>query len=303
MAPEAPLTYIIVLTWNGWEDTEACLRSLLPVCNDRTRLLVVDNGSSDGTPAKVRQAFPGVELIENGANLGFPGGNNVGIRRALAAGAEYIVLLNNDTEVDGRFAVELVQAAQRNPAAGMISSLVYVYGSENVIWFAGGSVSTWTGRSRHAGYLDVDRGQYAGDRTIDRPCACALLVTRRFLEVVGLMREDLFLYGEEIDWALRSRKHGFRCILAPRSKVWHKVSSSTGGSRTPSFLYYATRNSLMVLRDQAPVGGLLSRMREWIVLLVFLGAVLRLNMDRRGGIRNVLHGYRDYREDVTGPRP
>jgi GT2 family glycosyltransferase len=302
MESEGPLTYIVVLTFNGWQDTEACLLSLRPVCDDRTRVLVVDNGSSDGTQENVRRAFPGVELVENGANLGFPAGNNRGIHRALAAGAEYVILLNNDTVVDGRFAVELVDAARRDPSAGMVSSLIYFSTPGNILWFAGGDFSTWTGRSRHAGYLQADRGQYSGDRPIGRPCACALLVTRQFLEKVGPMREDLFLYGEEIDWALRARKLGFRCILAPRSKVWHKVSSSTGGSRTPTFLYYATRNTLSVLRDQAPRGRIARRVRDWIVLLVFLGAVFRLDVDRRGGFGNVLRGYRDYRKGVSGPR-
>jgi len=302
MKSKGPLTFIIVLTWNGWEDTKRCLESLLPVCDDRTRVLVVDNGSGDGTQENVRRFFPRFELIENGVNMGFPAGNNVGIRRALAAGAEYVILLNNDTVVDPRFAFELVDAAQRNPSAGLVNSLIYFFNPRDVIWFAGGDISTRTGRSRHEGYLQMDQGQFSGDRLIGRPCACALLATRRFLETVGLMREDLFLYGEEIDWMLRARKLGFQCILAPRSKVWHKVSSSTGGSTQPAFLYYATRNMLAVLQHQAPKGRILGRVREWIVLLVFLGTVFRLGVDRGGGIRNVLRGYRDYREGVSGPR-
>lgn len=301
MDSRIPLTYIILLTWNRWEDTEDCLRSLLPVVGEHIRVLVVDNGSTDGTPENIRRRFPRFEVHENGGNLGFPAGNNVGIRHALAAGADYVILLNNDTVVDGEFAGELVAAAQRNPSAGMINSLIFFHDRPGIIWFAGGNISTWTGMSRHAGYLQADRGQFTGDVPIDRPCACSLLVTRRFLETVGPMREELFLYGEEIDWMLRARRIGFRCVLATRSKVRHKVSSSTKASPHPVFLYYSTRNMLAVLRDEAPKGGVLGRMRDFIVLMVFLGAVFRLGVPRVGGVRNVLRGYKDYRKGISGP--
>jgi hypothetical protein len=297
-----PLTYIILLTWNRWEDTEVCLQSLLPVVNEHIRVLVVDNGSTDTTPENIRRRFPQFEIIENGSNLGFPAGNNVGIRNALAAGADSVILLNNDTVVDARFAEELVAAARRNPSAGMINSLIFFHDRPGIVWFAGGNISTWTGRSRHAGYLHEDHGQFTGDIQIDRPCACSLLLTRRFLETVGLMREGLFLYGEEIDWMLRARRLGFRCVLATRSKVWHKVSSSTKASPHPVFFYYSTRNMLAVLRDEAPKGRIMGRMRDFIVLMVFLGAVFRLDVPWVGGVRNVLRGYQDYRNRISGPQ-
>ena len=302
MDSRIPLTYIILLTWNRWEDTEDCLQSLLPVVNDHIRVLVVDNGSTDGTPENIRRRFPQFEVHENGDNLGFPAGNNVGIRYALAAGSDYVILLNNDTVVDTRFAEELDAAAQRNPSAGMINSLIFFHDRPSIVWFAGGEISTWTGRSRHAGYLQADRGQFTGDVPIGRPCACSLLVTRRFLETVGLMREDLFLYGEEIDWMLRARRLGFRCVLATRSKVWHKVSSSTKASPQPVFLYYSTRNMLAVLRDEASKGSVFGRLRDFIVLGVFLGAVFRLGVEWASGICNVLRGYQDYRKGISGPQ-
>ncbi|MBE0568267.1 MAG: glycosyltransferase family 2 protein [Deltaproteobacteria bacterium] len=302
MESRNPLTFVILLTWNRWEDTEACLRSLLPVVDGNIRVLVVDNGSTDGTPENIRRRFPRFAVHENGINLGFPAGNNAGIRLALAEGADYVILLNNDTVVDSGFAEELVAAARRNPSAGMVNSLIFFHDRPGVVWFAGGGISTWTGRSRHAGYLQSDRGQFTGDVPIDRPCACSLLVTRRFLETVGLMREGLFLYGEEIDWMLRARRLGFRCILATRSKVWHKVSSSTKASPHPVSLYYSTRNMLAVLRDEAPKGRVLGRIRDFVVLTVFLGAVFRLDVAWTGGVRNVLRGYRDYRKGISGPQ-
>lgn len=303
-ALDIPLTYIIVLTWNGWKDTEECLRSLAPVASRGVRIMLVDNGSSDGTPEEAKRSFPEVELVENGRNLGFPGGNNVGIRVAISRGAEFVILLNNDTVVDKDFARELLIAAGRDPRIGMATSKIYFYDRPEVLWFAGGDVSAWTGRSRHMGFGEVDRGQFDDVREIGRPCGCSLLLTRPFLEEVGLMDEDLFLYGEEIDWALRARKKGYRCVLAPRSKVWHKWASGTGGARSGTYLYYSVRNMLHVLNAHARIGcSPLNALRNFLVVSSFAASVCTMEVETGSGLRNVWRGARDYSRSVFGPRP
>ncbi|OGQ00694.1 MAG: hypothetical protein A2Z40_05825 [Deltaproteobacteria bacterium RBG_19FT_COMBO_60_16] len=297
------MTYIVVLTWNGWNDTEECLRTLLPAAGGGIRILLVDNGSADGTPEKVRRSFPEVEVIENGKNLGFPAGNNVGIREALVRGAEFVILLNNDTAVDKEFARELIDAAAPDKKVGMATSKIYFYDRPDVIWFAGGDFSPWTGRSRHAGFGKVDRGQYDNVGQIGRPCACSLLVTRAFLEDVGLMSEDLFLYGEEIDWAIRARKKGYKCVLAPRSKVRHKGAASTGGGQSGNYLYYSVRNMLRVLNTHARIGFYpLNALRNLLVVTSFAVSVFTLKVELGNGLRNVWHGARDYWKGVSGPR-
>jgi GT2 family glycosyltransferase len=299
-----PSVYIIVLTWNGWKDTEECLRSLRPVIEDGMCVLVVDNGSTDGTPDKVREAFPRVEVVENGRNLGFPGGNNAGMRKALSRGAEYVILLNNDTVVDRDFARELLCVAERDKKAGMVTSKIYFYDRPQVVWFAGADVSTWTGRSRHAGFGEVDRGQFDEVVEIGRPCGCALLVSRTFLEDVGLMEEDLFLYGEEIDWVLRARRKGFRCVFAPRSHVWHKVSIGMGGPSSGNTYYYAVRNMLLTLRRHAPYRfAPLNGLRVILVASVFTASLFTTGIDKRNGLANILAGVRDYYRGVCGRRP
>jgi GT2 family glycosyltransferase len=295
--------YIIVLTWNGWRDTRECLRSLTPVIDDGMRVLVVDNGSTDGTPDKAREAFPRVEVIENGRNLGFPGGNNVGIRHALDEGADHIILLNNDTVVDRGFARELVAVAERDPEIGMVTSKIYFHDRPDVLWFAGGDFSTLTGRSRHAGFGEVDRGQFDEVEEIGRPCGCSLLVTRPFLEEVGLLDEDLFLYGEEIDWVLRARRRGYKCLLAPRSKVWHKWAAGTGGGRSGNHLYYGVRNMLLVLRRHAPYRfAPLSWVRVALVTSVFAASLFTMGIDKRNGLANIMAGVRDYLRGSFGGR-
>lgn len=300
---EYPLTYIIVLTWNGWTDTEECLRSLMPAYGAGFRILLVDNCSSDGTPEKARRAFPEVEVFENKENLGYPGGNNVGIREALARGAEFFLLLNNDTVVDGDFARELLSVAMQDERIGLVTSKIYFFDRPDTIWFAGGRISSWTGRYRHTGYGEIDRGQFDGVEDIGRPCGCSLLVTRRFIEDVGLMNEDLFLYGEEIDWAFRAREKGYRCVLAPRSKVWHKWGSSTGGAKSGNYLYYSVRNLLHVLNAHARIRcAPVNAMRNALVVAGFVVSVFTMKVDMVRGFRNIWHGVRDYARTVWGPR-
>lgn len=265
--------------------------------------MLVDNGSGDGTPENTKRFFPEVEVVENGKNLGFPAGNNVGIREAISRGAEFVILLNNDTVVDKDFARELLSAAGRDKRIGMVTSKIYCYDRPGVLWFAGGDFSTWTGRSRHAGFGEVDRGQYDNVEEIGRPCGCSLLVTRAFLEDVGLLREDLFLYGEEIDWALRAREKGYRCVMASRSKVWHKGASGTGGAQSGNYLYYSVRNMLHVLNTHARIGLFpLNLLRNLLVVVSFAVSVVTMKVEKENGLRNVWQGVRDYIRAVSGPR-
>jgi len=244
-----------------------------------------------------------VEVIENKRNLGFPGGNNVGIRAALSRGAEFVVLLNNDTLVDKEFARELIFVARRDGKIGMVTSKILFFDRPERIWFAGGDFSRWTGRSRHAGFDEVDRGQYDQVEDIGRPCGCSLLVTRAFLEDVGLLDESLFLYGEEIDWVLRAGRKGYRCVLAPRSKVWHKWASATGGARSGTYLYYSVRNMMRVLNTHAGFGfSPLNSLRNLLVVAGFAASVFTMKIEVGSGLRNVWHGARDFYRVVSGPR-
>ena len=136
--PELPLVYVIVLTCNGKDDTLECLKSLQQVTYSNVRLLLVDNASTDRTVEAVEERFPGVEVISNQSNLRFAGGNNIGIRYALDRGAEYVLLLNNDTVVDGDFLMQLVHAAEKERAIGMVGPKIYYYDDRRRIWFAGG---------------------------------------------------------------------------------------------------------------------------------------------------------------------
>jgi len=297
------MVYIVVLNWNGREETLACLRSLEPVWNERTKGIVVDNGSTDGTPDAVRAAFAAVEVLEAGQNLGFTGGNNIGLRIALDRGADYVLLLNNDTVVDPRFLREMLTVATVSEEIGFVSPKIYFLDPPDLLWFAGARFSTWTGYGRVIGYREPDRGQYDNVRTIDRPCGCAVLVSRRLCREVGLMDDRLFLYADEVEWMLRARKHGFKACYAPKAKVWHKVSASVGRESHPDAFYYGVRNTLFALNTHAHCGTRILRyFRELSVTSVHLAALLLSSAPKVDGLRAIRQGLRDYRRGTFGKR-
>ena len=297
------MVYIVVLNWNGREDTLACLRSLEPVWNKRTKGIVVDNGSTDGTPDAVRAAFAAVEVLEAGRNLGFTGGNNIGLRFALDRGADHVLLLNNDTVVDPGFLREMLTVAIVSEEIGFVSPKICFLDPPDLLWFAGARFSTWTGYGRVMGYREPDRGQYDTVRTTDRPCGCAVLVSRRLCREAGLMDDRLFLYADEVEWMLRARKHGFKACYAPKAKVWHKVSASVGRESHPDAFYYGVRNTLYALNTHTPCGNrILGYFRELSVVSVHLAALLLSSTSKVDGLRAIRQGLADYRRGTFGKR-
>ena len=295
--------WVVVLTWNGWRVAESCLDSLEPAMRRGVHVLVVDNGSSDGTPRQVRAEFPDVVLVENQDNLGFAAGNNVGIERALEGGAEYVVLLNQDAIVAPDCIDELVAAARRHPSAGTVSAKIYYLHAPQRLWFAGASFSTRSGSSRHLGQGEVDRGQHDVEREIDRGCACAMLISKRALEAVGLFDERLFLYGEEIDFALRERRAGFVDVYAPRARAWHLVSHSSNDARPGQASYYQARNIPLILDRHAPVRPhALALARAGLIGVRFLIDSVRGRFSPLTAVRTVWEAIRDYRHGRTGRR-
>lgn len=226
----APSVAIIVLTWNGRDLTLDCLRSLEAVHTPGAYGVVVDNASSDGTVAAIRERYGDrIAVIENDSNLGFAAGNNVGIRRALADGANFVLLLNNDTMVAPDFVDELLRAMTAAPDTGITAPKIFYAEPPNQIWFAGGEISLWRGTARHTGIREIDRGQYDRERDIDYATGCAMLVRREVFEKAGYLDPAYQAYFEDADFCVRAREAGFRIRYAPAAKVWHRISASTGG--------------------------------------------------------------------------
>lgn len=298
-----PRVCIVVLAWNRREDTLECLRSLARVTDPDTTVLLVDNGSTDGTADAVKMEFPGIKLIETGENLGYTGGNNAGIRRALELGADYVLILNNDTIVDPGFIREMLAVASRSERIGFVSPKIYFQDPPDLLWFAGARFRTWCGYGRMEGYRETDRGQYDQIREIDRPCGCAMLVSRAVCREAGLLDPGLFLYVDEVEWALRARTLGFRSYIAPGAKVWHKVSSSLGGEGHPDAIYYSVRNTLYSLNRNAPCRWpLVRRTRNAIVLMIHFLSLVVSAVPLEEGVRAIRAGAGDYHAGRMGRR-
>lgn len=252
-----PQVHIVILNWNGWRDTLECLESLQGLDYPNFEVVVVDNASRDGSEGKVREAFPAVKLIQSGANLGFAGGNNVGIRYALEQGADFIWLLNNDTVVEPDALTYLVERMAEDTHIGMCgSTLVYYHDRSKIQALAGATFNKWLGVSKHIGQ-NTSRYQMPTPESVERRLAyivgASLLVSRRFVEEIGFLCEDYFLYYEEIDWVIRATDK-YTLAYAPKSVVYHKEGNSIGGDNTTlnqksmTADYYSIRNRIVFTR-------------------------------------------------------
>ena len=262
-----PRVAIIVLNWNGLTDTLECLESLASLDYPAYEVVVVDNGSTDGSPDAIRERFTDVTVVENGENLGFTGGNNVGLRRALEQGADYALLLNNDTEVAPDFVRLLVRAAEADAGIGVAGPTIYYYDQPETVWSAGGGIDWRRGKTWMVGLGTRDVGQSGESlREVDFVSGCALLVKRAVLDSVGLLDDRFFAYYEETEWCVRALRAGFRIVHVPGAKVWHKINPG-GRTNSPMVHYYLTRNRLLFLK----VSG--AGWRAW--LYTFLAEYLR----------------------------
>jgi GT2 family glycosyltransferase len=241
-----PDVAVVILSWNRAGDTLECLRSLARLEYPDLAVTVVDNASTDGSPALLRAHFPDLDLVENERNLGFAAGNNVGIARALDRGADYVFLLNNDTEVAPGMLGALVDVAESDPAIGMVGPKILYYDPPDLVWSAGGVVDG-RGRAAHPGADQPDDDTPASPRDVDYVTGCGLLVKRAVIEAVGAFDERFFAYFEETEWCARARRAGFRVVYAPSARMWHKIQP---GARAHSrlYLYLMARNRLLYLR-------------------------------------------------------
>ena len=236
---EYPLVSIIVLNYNGLrflgEDLVRCLESVFKTDYPRFEVLFVDNGSGDGSPDFVRKKFkdPRLRIIENKKNLGFAGGNNVGIRNSRG---EYIALLNNDIIVDKDWLREIIKIMKLHPKIGVAGCKIMIYGSANIIDNVGGKLSI-NGAGILVGHGEKDRGQYNSIRyDFDYVCGAAMVIKKDVFDKVGLFDCGYFLFYEETDFCYRVRRENYEIVYVPKAVVWHK-HSATFKKIDPSGLY------------------------------------------------------------------
>jgi GT2 family glycosyltransferase len=240
-----PVVSVVIPNWNGAEHLPTCLDSLRQQTLGDVEVIVVDNGSTDGSVQLLEGRYPEVGVLALGKNLGFAGACNVGMR---AARGGFIVLLNNDTEVDAAWLEEVVGAFERHPGAGMVASKMLLFDRRDVFHTAGDFYRV-DGVPGNRGVWERDEGQYDEEVFVFGACGGSAAYRRAMLEQVGMLDEDFFYSCEDVDLAWRAQLVGWRCIYAPRAVVYHKLSA-TGGGTTASF--YDGRNTIYLLVKDYP---------------------------------------------------
>lgn len=270
----SPLVWAVVLNWNRPEDTIACVASLRRLDYPSFRILIVDNGSTDGSAERFR-ALAGVDLLACEANLGFAAGNNRGIEYALERGADYVLLLNNDTTVAPSMVSELVRVAQSHPRIGIVGPTIFYSGQPDRVWFSGMHF-------RHGLYV-VRRGLHLGKdpspiEEVDFVSGCGMLGRREMWREVGLFDTQFFMYYEDLDLCIRAAKAGYRIACATQASMWHTLSASSGGPDSPLKQYHQIKSTFLFTRKHT------RGLKRWLTIS------LRLGHAGLTGLRHALRG-------------
>ena len=260
-----PLVACVVLNTNRREDTLACLASIAASTYPNLRVIVLDCQSTDGSVGGGPRTLPGRRNSSSSTeNRGYAGNNNVGIRRAMELGAEWVFVLNEDTVLDPTCIEEMMEVAGRDPRIGMVGPMVYHHDEPDVIQSAGGGLTRWW-EGFHWGQNETDRGQFAAPRDVRvdlrmRDCSSGA----RSIAQVGVIDERFFIYWEETEWCVRAGRAGWRLVHVPAARIWHKGVQRDYRPK-PSVTYYSTRNRLLMLSMQrAP---LTARVVAWAQIL------------------------------------
>lgn len=294
-------TWALVLAMNQLRMTRECLTSVLALDPPADRVLLVDNGSTDGTAEAVRAEFPDVEVLRLPTNLYFAGGVNEGMRRALEAGAGSILLLNNDVVLERGALDIMVRSLDADPRRAAISPRIYYYDPPDVIWFAGGQVGG-LGLIRHRGVNVKDQKFRDAAGPTEYVSLAAALLARSALERVGLLDPDYVMYVEDVDWSARAREGGLVLWYEPTAKVWHHVSATSGGGLTPLKAYYRLRSGGLYLARHGKPGR---RPLAWAAYLAWTISLVPRAL-ARGDIRSagaLLRGFVDFTRILCGAKP
>ncbi|MXX04577.1 MAG: glycosyltransferase family 2 protein, partial [Gemmatimonadetes bacterium] len=272
MNPTDPHVTIVILNWNRVADTLECLESLARMNYPSYSIVVVDNGSTDGSPEAIerwgREHLP-VKQIRNAENRGFVRGSNQGMRHALSTNTDYVYLLNNDTVVEPDALSLLVASAERSGDVGMVGPKIYQYGKDNVLDSAGTRAIPWLAQGFLIGHGEKDQGQYDHPGEMPYVTGTALLVKRTVLEKVGLMDEDYFCYFDDFDWGLKAREAGYWLLLEPRAVVHHK-GSQTAGLNSPFYVHHMVRSRILFARKNVPLLPFLFAFLPYLFLYRYL---------------------------------
>lgn len=249
-----PRVSIIILNWNSYEVTLDCLLSLRKIDYPNFEVVLVDNGSVDGSPEKLLANAPEIRLIRNPTNLGFAGGCNVGIRDALRRGTDYLLLLNNDTIVAPDFLSQLVHVTESDETIGAASPKVLFFDHPDRLNYAGGEHRRWRLFPKPFGLRQLDDGRYDKLREVSLLTGCAFLIKAEVVRKIGVLEEIYFHFYEDIEWSLRVVKAGYKAMYVPSAKIWHKEHYVTDKNKGNGFIEFSlARASMIFARKHVPL--------------------------------------------------
>jgi GT2 family glycosyltransferase len=278
-----PTVLVVILNWNGEDDTIEAVRSVQTLDYPNFQILVVDNGSRSESLAAIRSACPEVECFETGANLGYAGGNNAGFRMALDRGFDFCLVLNNDLTVDRAMLTQLVERAQAQPDLAVLGPRVYRYDEPDRLFYPGWAID-WKRWLFHT----VPQTEISGESTLEVAYVqgCALLVRSKFLAECGCFDERFHLYCEDADLSVRAQRAGWRTVEVMAARAWHKGYGSSG-KHSPLKTYYGLRNRLLFIDKHAADRSFWNR-------LVLRGQLLGFDAGGRtlNALRDVISGDR-----------
>lgn len=237
----SPSVFIIIVNWNGYRDTLECVESLYKINYKNYKVILIDNGSDTNEIDAITDKFPSTVLIKSNANLGFSGGNNLGIEFSIQSGAEYVLLLNNDTIVEVDFLNHLVGNIIQNDKVVIAVPKINYHSNPQTIWYGGGFISKIRGSGFTLGEGKFE-GSYNKNKFVTFATGCCLLIETRVIKQIGTLDESYFLYLEDVDYCLRVISAGYKILYVADSKIYHKVSVSTKKNNALLPLYYVTRN-------------------------------------------------------------
>lgn len=266
MPRREPRVTIVILNWNSFDVTLDCLLSLRKIDYCNFEILLVDNGSVDSSAQQLAERAPEVRLIRNSRNLGFAGGCNVGMRDAIRRGAEYVLLLNNDTVVAPDFLTQLIRVAESDLTIGLLSPKIYFFDRPDRFNYAGGVHKPWRLFPKVIGLRQKDIGQFDQVRQVSFLSGCAMLIKSAVIRQIGLFEEVYFHFYEDIEWSLRAVQAGIKGVYVPLSVIWHKEHYVTNKNQSNGFIeFYLARNNIIFARKHLPV-------KDWFFKMPFFGA-------------------------------
>ena len=276
--------FVSIITFNNDTDTISCLQSLdkLQKINADLDVIVIDNASDKPFTIPYDSIFNfKLQIIRNNDNLGFAAGHNIAIKYALTKGADYILILNNDTILDNKLLKNLPEEAELNKNAGIIVPKIYFergfefhrekYSEKdlgNILWFAGGFMDWANIVGKNRGVDEIDKGQFDSTEESELATGCCMLINSKVFLKSGYFDERYFLYYEDSDFTMRIKENGFKVIYAPKAILWHKNAGSSGGSGSLLQDYYISRNRLLFGFKYAPIRTKIALFRESLSFII-----------------------------------